>query len=128
MSTFLNFSFVASGRHLAKEPVASYYWLPSSIQNISYIFSTRIEIIHERHSLYNVLILFSLNLVITVSVIRCRMQNFHSGRESERPYCCVHDKATLFYKITVNALLESKNNSPMSCFMVILTWLGIIFV
>ena len=80
--------------------------VPSSIQNISYIFSTRIEIIHGSHSLYNVLILFSFNLVITVSVIRCRMQNFHSGRESEQPYSCVHDKATLFYKITVNALLK----------------------
>jgi len=57
--------------------------------------------------LYNVLTLFSFNLVITVSVIHRRMRNFHSGRESEQPYSCVHDKAALIYKITVNALLES---------------------
>ena len=96
VSTFLYFSFVASGSHQAKEPVASYYWLPSSIQNISYIFSTRIEIIHGSHSLYNVLILFSFNLVITVSVIHQRMRNGHSGRESEQPNACVSIRPQLF--------------------------------
>ena len=57
------------------------YWL--QLQNISKIFPTRIAIIHRRQSLYNVLTwvtLFSLNLVITVSVIHRKMRNFYSGR------------------------------------------------